>query len=45
MNQALREIAVEAGAPEEVIDTLWFNVFCANFAHLLLAMAEEECNT
>ena len=43
MNQTLREIAQAAGAPAEVIDTLWFNIFCQNFAHLLLEMAEEEC--
>ena len=43
MNEALREIAILAGAPEEVIDTLWFNIFCQNFAHLLLEMAEAEC--
>lgn len=42
MNDALREIAVAAGAPEEVLDDLWFSIFCQNFAHLLLAMAEEE---
>lgn len=42
MNEALREIAVEAGAPEDVLGTLWFNVFCQNFAHLILLAAEEE---
>ena len=42
MNEALRSIAVEAGAPEDVLDTLWFNVFCQNFAHLILLAAEEE---
>ena len=43
MNQALRKIAVAAGAPEEVIDDLWFNIFCQNFAHLILLAAEAEC--
>ena len=42
MNKALREIAVAAGAPEEVLNDLWFSVFCQNFAHLLLEMAEKE---
>ena len=42
MNEELKQIAVAAGAPEEVLDDLWFNVFCKNFAHLLLEMAEEE---
>ena len=45
MNDELRKVAVEAGAPVEVIDALWFNIFCVNFAHLLLEMAEQECNT
>ncbi len=45
MNDELRKVAVAAGAPAEVIDTLWFNVFCMQFAHLLLEMAEQECNT
>ncbi len=43
MNQELRQIAIEAGAPEDVLDTLWFNIFCQNFAHLILLAAEEEC--
>ena len=42
MNEALREIVVEAGAPEDVLDTLWFNIFCQNFAHLILLAAEAE---
>jgi hypothetical protein len=42
MNEALRDIAVEAGAPEDVLDTLWFSIFCQNFAHLILLAAEEE---
>ena len=43
MNEELRKIAEAAGAPDEVIDTLWFSIFCQNFAHLLLEMAEDEC--
>lgn len=42
MNEVLRDIAVEAGAPKEVLNELWFNIFCQNFAHLILEMAEEE---
>jgi hypothetical protein len=42
MNQALREIAVKAGAPAEMLDELWFNIFCQQFAHLILLAAEEE---
>jgi hypothetical protein len=41
MNEALKTIAIEAGAPEEVIDTLWFNIFCQQFAHLLIKEMEE----
>jgi hypothetical protein len=42
MNNALREVALEAGAPAEVIDELWFSIFCMKFADVLLRMAEEE---
>lgn len=43
MNKELRKIAEAAGAPVEVIDTLWFSIFCQTFAHLLLELVEEEC--
>ena len=43
VNDELRQIAVEAGAPEEVLDELWFNIFCQNFAHLIIMYVEEEC--
>jgi hypothetical protein len=42
MNEELKEVAIEAGAPEDVLDQLWFNIFCQNFAHLILLAAEEE---
>ena len=42
MNQELRQIAIEAGAPEDVLDQLWFNIFCQNFAHLILSAAEDD---
>ena len=35
MNEALKAIAVEAGAPEEMLNALWFNVFCQKFAYLV----------
>ena len=35
MNDELKAIAVEAGAPEEMLNTLWFNVFCQKFAYLV----------
>ena len=42
MNEELKAIAVEAGAPEEVLNTLWFNIFCQKFAHLLIEELEKE---
>ncbi len=45
MNEELRQIAEAAGAPSEVLDELWFHVFCLKFAHMLLELAESECNT
>lgn len=38
----LEQLMIDSGAPEEVMDQLWFHVFCANFAHNLIAMAETE---
>ena len=42
MNDRLRAIAVEAGAPVEVLNTLWFNIFCQKFAHLIVEELEKE---
>lgn len=42
VNEELRQIAIEAGAPEDVLNKLWFNIFCLKFAHMLLELAEEE---
>ena len=42
MNDALKAIAVEAGAPEEVLNTLWFNIFCQKFSYLLAEELEKE---
>ena len=42
MSDELAEIMREAGAPEEVMEQLWFHVFCIRFADLLLTMAEQE---
>ncbi len=43
MNEELKKLAIAAGAPVEVIDTLWFNIFCQKFAHeLMLALEEVE---
>jgi hypothetical protein len=42
MNTELKNLAIMAGAPEEVLNTLWFNIFCQKFAHLLLEEIEKE---
>ena len=42
MNDELKAIAVEAGAPEEMLNTLWFNVFCQKFAYLVADLVAEE---
>jgi hypothetical protein len=44
MNQVLREVALTAGAPVEMLDQLWFNIFCMKFADALLDMAEKNNN-
>ena len=43
MNDELRALAEQAGAPEAVLDTLWFNVFCMKFADALFSLMEQEC--
>ncbi len=42
MNEELKKIAIEAGAPDEVINDLWFNVFCVKFADLLIQEIEDQ---
>ena len=42
MNKELKELALRAGAPEQVIDELWFNIFCQQFADAILSNAEQE---
>jgi hypothetical protein len=42
MNNELKAIAVEAGAPEEMLNKLWFNVFCQKFAYLVAEELTEE---
>lgn len=41
MNDELKKIAIAAGAPEEMLDQLWFNIFCKRYAHLILQALEE----
>ena len=42
MNEQLKKLATEAGAPDEVINYLWFNVFCIKFADLLIQEMEDQ---
>jgi hypothetical protein len=42
VNNALKAVAVEAGAPKEVLNTLWFSIFCQKFAHLIVEELEKD---
>ena len=42
MNTELERLVRAAGAPEEVMNQLWFVVFCQQFADLLIAELEAE---
>ena len=33
MNKELKQLVLKAGAPDEVLNELWFNIFCQQFAH------------
>jgi hypothetical protein len=44
MNDELKSLVLQAGAPLEVMDQLWFNLFCQQFADLLFTVVEEEYN-
>jgi hypothetical protein len=35
MNNELKKLAVQAGAPAEVLDELWFSIFCMQFADVI----------
>ena len=41
MNDELTTLVIAAGAPEDVMDELWFSIFCKQFAHLLLEEMEK----
>jgi hypothetical protein len=41
MNEELKKLVIEAGAPAEVMDQLWFSIFCKNFAHIIMKACEE----
>ena len=44
MNEELKALVLKAGAPVEVMDQMWFNIFCQQFAVLLLTEVEGEYN-
>jgi hypothetical protein len=40
MNEELKQLVLKAGAPKEVLDELWFNIFCQQFVDVLLTEVE-----
>lgn len=42
MNDELKALAVKAGVPDEVLNKLWFNIFCQKFAYLIAEELETE---
>lgn len=42
MNEALKELVVRAGAPEQVMDQMWFHVFCQKFAGVIFDELEKD---
>ena len=42
MNEELKALVLQAGAPVEVMDQMWFNIFCQQFADLLITAMETE---
>ena len=42
MNEELKALVLQAGAPVEVMDQMWFNIFCQQFADLLITVMETE---
>ena len=41
MNESLKQLAVGAGAPDEMLDKLWFDIFCQKFADQIIAELEQ----
>jgi hypothetical protein len=44
MNEELKALVLKAGAPVEVMDQMWFNLFCQQFADILFTEVEGEYN-
>jgi hypothetical protein len=41
MNEELKKLVIEVGAPVEMLDELWFNLFCQKFADRLIKDCED----
>ena len=42
MNKSLKQLAIEADAPKEMLNKLWFDIFCQNFADQIIAELEQS---
>jgi len=42
MNEQLRKLVERADAPADVLNEIWFHIFCQKFANLLLAEMEDD---
>ena len=42
MNEQLRKLVEQAGAPPDLLNEIWFHIFCQKFAHLLRAEMEDD---
>ena len=42
MNDKLRKLVEQAGAPPDLLNEIWFHIFCQKFAHLLLTEMEDD---
>jgi hypothetical protein len=40
MTDYLNKLVIEAGAPKEVMDQLWFQIFCLKFADIMIKECE-----
>ena len=45
MNEALRELAVRAGAPEAMLNEIWFHIFCQKLVAEVITEMEQDTNT
>jgi len=42
MNDELREMAVRAGAPDAMLNEIWFHIFCQKLVDEVIAEMEQE---